>query len=88
MARMNREYRTETAYRKNVLSLSKWDFLRNRKAESEAFVAETLRQRRQMKKLLIMAARHEFISQICKTFRDRVEAIRRHEMEIKMVTKI
>ena len=87
-AKMNRDYLKEEAYRKNVLSLSKWDFLRQRKAEADAFVAETLRQRRQMTKLLIMRTRHDNIVGLFHKFRARVEEIRMRKVSIMMAMKI
>ena len=87
-AKMNRDYMKEETYRKNVLSLSKWDFLRMRKAEADEFVAETLRQRRQMTKLLIMRTRHDYIVELYRKFRARVEEIRMRKLSITMAMKI
>ena len=46
MAEMRRSEQTETELRKNILSLSKWDFLRQRRTEAEERVTKQVQQSR------------------------------------------
>ena len=59
----------------DVLSLSKWDFLRVKRAEKEAEVAERIRNRNQMTKLCIHAFTNYFVREIYEKFRARVDEV-------------
>ena len=76
-AKAVRKEQIEEKHRLNVLSLQKWDFLRQKRAEAEDNVMERLRQQSQMKALLIMAARHQFLLTILNKFEDAVNVKKR-----------
>ena len=76
MAQTTREIQEAQTYRFNYLSLSKWDFLKQKRREREADVRERLRQMRQVKTLILHAYTYEYIKSIFKRFKDRVAELR------------
>lgn len=71
-----REIEAALDYRLKLLSLQKWDFLRQERRKKEEMVEERLRQRRQMHKILILAKTYDVIKQVRKKFDERCEKIR------------
>ena len=57
-------------FRFNLLSLQKWDFIRMKRAEFERNIEERLRQRRQMRKLVIHARKQEIIEFIARKYKE------------------
>ena len=76
MAQTTREVQEAQTYRFNYMSLSKWDFLKQKRREREADVQERLRQMRQVKTLILHAYTYEYIRSIFKKFKDRVAELR------------
>ncbi len=76
IAKMKRTEDEESKLKYNIMHLKKWEFMRIKRAEYEAQVAERIRNRKQMTMLLMHAFKDQYIRKIWEKFSKRREQLR------------